>query len=98
MFQDISIFLEAVVICEQSNHLNSSSLLPSPGIFLEDFIFIRMGTFEDSNLYLREMWPIFLSFFFFLKISLRTKHTQSSLISEIGVPCSQKKNTALKGL
>ena len=40
--------LEAVVICEQSNHLNSSSSLSSPGIFLEDFIFIRMGgNFED---------------------------------------------------
>ena len=36
------------MICEQSNHLNSSSSLSSPGFFLEDFIFIRMGgTFED---------------------------------------------------
>ena len=36
-FQDISIFLEAVVICGESNRLNSSSSISSPGIFLEDF-------------------------------------------------------------
>ena len=51
MLQDIYVFLEAVVICEQSNHLNSSSALSSPGISLEDYWrIIRMcGTFEDSN-------------------------------------------------
>ena len=72
MLQDISIFLEAVVICEQSNNFNSSSSLSSPGIL---FINIHKNG--------RFFWK-------FLKISLRTKRKQSSLISEIGVPCSQK--------
>ena len=40
-FQDIGIFLEAVVICKQSKDLNSSTSLSSPGIFLKDSINIH---------------------------------------------------------
>ena len=43
--------LEAVVICEQSNPLNSSSSLSSSGIFFFSKITIMGGSFEDSNRY-----------------------------------------------
>ena len=54
------------MICEQSNRLNSSSSLSSPGIFLKiSLTLTRMGsTFEDSNLYGRRWWSIFLFLFF----------------------------------
>ena len=56
--------LEAVVICEQSNRLNSSSLLSSPGIFLKDFINVH----NNGQYFWRLGYGILYGFFLHLNM------------------------------